>query len=384
LSKSNGLIIGLPLVLLLMVMQVYNLWGWLARDGWIQYLMMAEVYLFILVSFLYLRAIYRLSNLWINLLTLGLIPLFYLGFSGQNIASSSIPLWYINIIISIIASAWLIVVVLGTSWTFRELFKLRANLKEVLISLVLLLMSAVFTYFIKISQLGNGVLGQLWELDKLRTGWFVFEPFLVLSFSLFSIYFYFKKVGLSNFKKEYFFIGIFLVSLGFEYIINGFSLVSLRTVIYFLGIYSFINIKDTKLNTNYLYAGIFIGLVALHLSFYSAAEAFFTLSGFTNFLHAALIESIKMLIALYIFILGWMNVKEYKSEFRFIMVFITIIAYTYTTQSKGNGADFYDMVAITAMMKLTALFLIILYSFYFFRRTKIVKHMDLKKLFSRS
>ena len=50
-SKSSGLIIGFPLVLLALIMQVYSLWGWLARDGWIQYFLMAEVYLLIFISF---------------------------------------------------------------------------------------------------------------------------------------------------------------------------------------------------------------------------------------------------------------------------------------------------------------------------------------------
>jgi len=94
-------------------------------------------------------------------------------------------------------------------------------------------------------------------------------------------------------------------------------------------------------------------------------------SGFISFLHNAIVESIKMFLAIYIFVLGWNNVRVEKYEFRLIMILVSIVAYTYTTQSQGIGVQFYDIVAITAMLKINAFFLIFLYGFYYFKSEQI-------------
>lgn len=376
-SKSSGIIIGLPLLLVVLIMQVYSLWGWLARDGWVQYFLMVEVYLLVLISFLYLRSIYRLNNLFTSAVTLLLIPAFYFIFRTQEggVGGMLNSLWYINILISVIASAWIIVLGFGAFFLLRKLSRQDLDKKMLLAFGSLISLSALMTYFIITGQLRDGLLAQIWEADKLRTIWFIFEPMLVLSFSFISIYFYLVGKNLEKLKTEYVFIALFFISLGFEYTINGFGLVSLRSAFYFLGLYSFINLIKNRDLVNYLLISIFIILVALHLDYYSAAPDFLTLNVFVPLFHNALIESMKLFLVIYIFMRGWNSVKDSKLEFRAIMLLIPIIAYTYTTQSQGNGVHFYDIMAITAMLKFTAAFMIILYSFYYFREnsnTKVV------------
>jgi len=377
-SKSSGLILGLPLILLALVMQVYSLWGWLSRDGWIQYFLMAEVYLLILISFLYIRSIYRLNNHYISGITLLLIPVFYFIFRTQEggIGGMLNSLWYINILISVIASAWVIVFIFGLFFLLRELSRQNLQKKTLLVVTFLSFLSLVLTYFIIKGQIPATLLAQIWKADKLRTIWFVLEPMLVLSFSFISIYFYFLGKSLEKLKTEYIFIALAILSLGFEYTINGFGLVSLRSTFYFLGLYSFINLIKNKDLVNYFLISIFIILVFLHLNYYSAAPDFFTMKIFIPLFHNALIESMKVFLVIYIFIVGWNSVKEHKKEFRTIMILVPLIAYTYTTQSGGNGVHFYDIMAITAMLKFTAAFMIILYGFYYFRKSASVESMS--------
>jgi len=376
-SKSSGIIIGLPLVLLVLIMQVYGLWEWLGREGWIQYFLMAEVYLLVLISFLYLRSIYRLNNPYISAFTLLLVPAFYFMFKTQEAAIGGAinSLWYINILISVIASAWVIVVSFGSFFLLRELSRKNLEMKMLLAFSALASLSALMTYFIIKGQIPQSLLSQIWEADKLRTIWLILEPMLVLSFSLISIYFYLLGKSLDKLKKEYMFMGLTLVALGFEYSINGFGWVSLRSVIYFLGLYSFINLIKNKDLVNYFLISFFIILVSLHLYNYAGEAEFFSFNIFLPLLHNALIESMKLFLVFYIFIVGWNSVKDSRLEFRSIMLLIPIIAYTYTTQSEGNGVHFYDIIAITAMLKFTAAFMIILYSFYYFRDMKTsLKH----------
>ena len=373
-SKSSGLIIGFPLVLLALIMQVYSLWGWLARDGWIQYFLMAEVYLLIFISFLYLRSIYRLKNIFISATSLLLIPSFYFVFSQQEstLGSMSNSLWYINILISVIGMAWFIVLSSGSFFLIRELLRQKLEGKMLIVCTLLLALSALLTYFIIKGQIPDSVMAQIWKVDKLRTLWYVFEPILVLSFSLISIYLYLGSKSFQEMKKAYTLIGLFIVFIGFEYMINGLGLVSLRSVLYFLGFYSFIKLIKNQDLVNYFLISIFIILVFVHLNYYSIAPDFMSWKVFIPFLHNALIESIKLFLVIYIFIRGWSSVQIYKTEFRLLMILIPLIAYTYTTQSQGNGVHFYDIIAITAMLKSTAAFMIILYSFYYFRdNTKI-------------
>lgn len=371
-SKSSALVSTLPLLLLALVMQVYHLWGWLSRDGWIQYFLMLEVYLVLFITLLYLRSIIRSKDRWVKGLSLLLVPAFYLLFSseGHSVNALANSLWYINLLISMIASAWTVVFIFGIIWSIREIFRQEVPKKTFIIYAVFIFLSAVMTYFIKLTQLPEALILKIWDADKLRTIWFMLEPVIVLSFSSLSIYFYLAKKTVDELKKEYVFIALLVLSMGFEYFINGFSLVTLRTVIYFLGLYSFINLIQNRALVNYVLISVFIILVALHLYHYSSAPHFFALREFIAFFHNALIESIKIFIAIYIFIMGWSHVKTNVLEFRMIMVFVTMIAYTYTTQSQGAGVNFYDILAITAMLKLTAAFLIIVYGFYYFREEK--------------
>ena len=376
-SRSSTVIMILPFLLIALIMQVYNLWGWLSRDGWIQYFIMAEVYVLFLITLLYIRSIYELQNLWVKMVTFVLIPAFYLIFSNEESAVSGIvnSLWYINILISVIASTWLVVLVFGFSWSFRELIKQKVKLKTIVVIFGLIVFSTLITYLIKTLQLPTGVLEQIWSSDKLRTIWFLLEPLIVLSFSLMSSYFYFRNKTVAELKKEYLLMGLLVFTLAFEYFINGFSLVSLRTLVYFVGLYCFFSLVQREQKTNMFLISIFPILVALHLHYYSASPAFFTLNAFPAFLHNSIIESIKMFIAIYIFIMGWNSVKENRFEFRLIMILVTIVAYTYTTQSRGIGVQFYDIVAITAMLKLTALYLVFVYGFYYFRQSPEPKEL---------
>ena len=371
-SKSSGIIIGLPLLLLALLLQVYSLWGWLARDGWIQYFLMAEVYLLIVISFLYLRSIYRMNNLLVGSITLLLVPTFYFIFRTQEegVGAMLNSLWYINILISVIASAWVVVFCVGSFFLLRELPKQKLQKKTFMVMGALLFISTLMTYFIVKSQIPHDMLVAIWKVDTLRTLWFVLEPMLVLFFSLGSIYFYLVGKNVEKLKKEYTFIGLLVLSIGFEYLINGIGLVSLRSILYFLGLYSFINLVQNKNLVNYFLVSIFIILVVLHLNHYSSAPNFLSLKIFIPLLHNALIESMKLFLVVYIFIMGWNHVKDNKVEFRSIMLLIPLIAYTYTTQSGGNGVHLYDIVAITAMLKLTVAFLIIVYSFYFLRKSQ--------------
>ena len=374
-SRSSTLITILPFLLIALIMQVYNLWGWLSRDGWIQYFIMAEVYVLVFITLLYLRSIYELKNLWVTIVTLSLVPTFYFIFSSEESAISGVvnSLWYINILISVIASAWLVVLIFGLVWSFRELIKQKVEVRTVLAVLGLIALSTLMTYLIKTAQLPDGVIEKIWSSDKVRTVWFLLEPLIVLSFSSISIYFYLMKKTVSELKKEYLLMGLFIASVGFEYLINGFGLVTLRTVLYFIGLYCFFSLVKSEKKTNVFLIFTFLVLVGLHLNYYSASPAFFTLKAFPLFLHNSIIESIKMFIAIYIFIMGWSSVKENKFEFRLIMILVTIVAYTYTTQSRGIGVQFYDIVAITAMLKLTALYMVFVYGFYYFRQVKTTK-----------
>ena len=374
-SRSSTLITILPFLLIALIMQVYNLWGWLSRDGWIQYFIMAEVYVLVFITLLYLRSIYELKNLWVTIVTLSLVPTFYFIFSSEESAISGVvnSLWYINILISVIASAWLVVLIFGLVWSFRELIKQKVEVRTVLAVLGLIALSTLVTYLIKTAQLPDGVIEKIWSSDKVRTVWFLLEPLIVLSFSSISIYFYLMKKTVSELKKEYLLMGLFIASVGFEYLINGFGLVTLRTVLYFIGLYCFFSLVKSEKKTNVFLIFTFLVLVGLHLNYYSASPAFFTLKAFPLFLHNSIIESIKMFIAIYIFIMGWSSVKENKFEFRLIMILVTIVAYTYTTQSRGIGVQFYDIVAITAMLKLTALYMVFVYGFYYFRQVKTTK-----------
>ncbi|MDF1880780.1 hypothetical protein JHD50_05585 [Sulfurimonas sp. MAG313] len=367
-SKSLVSVIIIPFVLLALIMQVHNLWGWLMREGWIQYLMMAEVYALFLITMFYLRFIVNLKNTWVNFLTIFLIPSFYFIFSnGENSVGSIVnSLWYINILISVMASTWMSVFVFGVFWLLKKLMRYKVQKEKVLAFGLLVLLSVAGTYLIKMSQLPEDALVTLWNADKLRTIWFMLEPIIVLCFSFISIYLYILKIGMQGLKQEYVLMVLVLISFSFEYMINGFGLVSARTVVYFVGIYCFIRILENRTLAHYFLVSAFIILVSSHLGFYSAAPHFFEKMVFVSFLHNALIESIKMFIALYVFILGWSSVKIYKSEFRLIMVLVSLIAYTYTTQSQSGGVHFYDIVAITAMLKLTSLYMIVLYGFYYF------------------
>ncbi len=371
-SRSSTVITILPFLLISLIMQVYHLWGWLSREGWIQYFIMAEVYILLFISFLYLRSIYRLHNRWVSLLTLVIVSLFYFIFSNEQSGVSGMlnSLWYINILISVIASAWLVVLIFGFSWSFTELIKQNIQLKSMLVVLGLIALSTLITYLIKTMQLPDGVLERIWDSDKLRTLWFLIEPLIVLSFSMISIYFYLMKKTGAALKKEYVLMLLLIVSLVFEYFINGFSLVTLRTVLYFVGLYCFFMLVKNERENNLFLSSIFLVLISLHLYYYSASPAFFTLKAFPLFLHNSMIESIKIFIAIFIFILGWKSVKENRFEFRLIMILVIIVAYTYTTQSRGIGVQFYDIVAITAMLKLTALYLVFVYGFYYFRPIK--------------
>ena len=371
-SRSSTVITILPFLLIALIMQVYNLWGWLSRDGWIQYFIMAEVYVLVLITLLYLRSIYALKNMWVNLVTLALVFIFYFIFSSEKSAVSGVvnSLWYINILISVIASAWLVVLIFGFAWSLRELIKQKVEVRTVLAVLGLTALSVLMTYLIKTSQLPDGVIEEIWASDKLRTIWFLLEPFIVLAFSSISIYFFLMKKTVSELKKEYFLMGLLVFSVGFEYLINGVGLVTLRTVLYFVGLYCFFSLVKSNKKTNMFLISTFLVLVSLHLNYYSASPAFFTLNAFPLFLHNSIIESIKMFIAIFIFIMGWSSVKENKFEFRLIMILVTIVAYTYTTQSRGIGVQFYDIVAITAMLKLTALYMVFVYGFYYFRQSK--------------
>ncbi|PHR56359.1 MAG: hypothetical protein COA44_08355 [Arcobacter sp.] len=369
-SKSSGIIIGLPFLLLVLIMQVYGLWGWLSREGFIQYFLMGEVYLLLVISFLYLRSIYDLKNLGASILTLLLIPSFYLLFSTQEggLGGMLNSLWYINILISLIASAWLVVFSFGLYFLVGVMLKKQWQLKMFLVFALLICLSALMSYFIVNSHIPDAVILQIWKADKLRTLWFFFEPVLVLSFSLITIFLYLKDKNLTALKKQYAFIALVILSFGFEYMINGLGLVSLRSVLYFLGLYSFMQILKNEDRMNYFLIFLLVALVFLHLNHYSGAPNFYTIDIFIPFFHNALIESTKLFLVIYIFMTGWQSVKSKKLEFRLIMLLIPIIAYTYTTQSGGNGVQFYDIVAITAMLKLTAAFMIILYSFYYFRK----------------
>jgi len=371
-SKSTGLIIGLPFILIALIMQVYSLWGWFSRDGWIQYFLMAEVYILMFITLLYLRSIFYLKNSFVSAVTLLLVPLFYFTFTTEENGLGAMvnSLWYINIIISIIASAWVVVLGFGLFWSGRELTRQKIEMKSIIAFVLLISFSILITYFIKTSQLTEELLIKLWETDKLRTSWFLLEPVLVLSFSLISIYLYLIKKSITELKHEYIFMALVIVSSVFEYMINGFSLVTARTIVYFLGLYSFINLIKNKNSMNYFLISIFVILVALHLNYYSAAPNFFLINNFIPFLHNALIESIKLFIVIYIFIVGWNSVSENRFEFRLIMILVPIIAYTYTTQAQGYSIELYDIGAITAMLKLTALFMMTLYGFYFFRDNK--------------
>ena len=370
-SRSSIFITVFPIILIALIMELYHLWGWLSREGWIQYFLMFEVYILLFITLLYIRSIIRLKNIWVNLITVLLIPIFYYLFSSEESSVSALvnSLWYINLLISTIASAWLVVLIFGSSWSIKEISKQSFSRNRVIVFSLILIASALITYFIKNSQLAEGLLAKIWEVDKLRTIWFMLEPFAVLAFSLISIYLYLIKRTLAELKQEYALIGILVTSLIFEYLINGFGLVAFRTVVYFLGLYCFINLLESQSRMNRLLVSVFMILVALHLFYYSGSPTFFTLTSFPQFLHTALIESIKIFIAAYIFIMGWSNAREYKGEFRLIMVLVTLVAYTYTTQSLGYSVHFYDIVAITAMLKLTALYLILLYGFYYFRPT---------------
>jgi len=371
-SRSSTIIMILPFLLIALIMQVYNLWGWLSRDGWIQYFIMAEVYVLVFITLLYLRSIYELKNLGVNLLTLVLTVFFYFIFSADNSTVSGMvnSLWYINILISVMTSAWLVVLIFGLAWSFRELLKQKVEIRTVFAVLGLIALSALVTYLIKKMQLPEGVIAHIWASDKLRTIWFFLEPVIVLSFSSVSIYFYLMKKTFVELKKEYVLMTLLVFSLAFEYLINGFSLVALRTVLYFVGLYCFFSLVKSDKKSNFFSIFVFLILIALHLNYYSASPAFFTLNSFPAFLHNSIIESIKMFIAIFIFILGWNSVNENKFEFRLIMVLVSIVAYTYTTQSQGMGVQFYDIVAITAMLKLIALYMAFVYGFYYFRQNK--------------